>query len=209
MFRFLTRYFLRGLLVVVPAAATVWILYHVFVWVDDLIHLPEKEWRIPFTETMVPGITIDVPGVGVLITLVLITGVGLLASNVLTRWIVVVSERLFTRMPGIKLLYSSIKDFIKAFVSEEKKFDKPVLLSLGGETEVDVIGFITREDLAEFGLADRVAVYVPQSYNFAANLILVPHERVRPIDLPAADVMAFVVSGGVAGSASTDTASRA
>lgn len=199
MFRFLTKHFLRGLLVVVPAAATVWLLVRVFVFVDDkLIRPPSEEWTIPFTEQMVPGIPIDVPGAGVLVTVALVTAIGLLASNVVGRALFRMSERLFTHMPGVKLLYNAIKDLIKAFISDEKKFDKPVLLSLGGDTPVDVIGFITRENLEEFGLVDRVAVYVPQSYNFAANLILVPRDRVRPLDLPPGDVMAFVVSGGVA-----------
>jgi len=196
-FRFLTKYFLRGLLVVVPAAATFWILYRIFVFVDQLVRLPQQDWTIPFTDTVVPGVEIQLPGVGVIITFVLILGIGFLASNVVTRWFFLASERLLTRMPGVKLLYGTIKDLIKAFVSEEKKFDKPVFLRLSDEAEVDVIGFITRESLTEFGREDRIAVYVPQSYNFAANLIVVPTDRVTPINLPAADVMAFVVSGGV------------
>ena len=198
MFRFLTKYFLRGLLVVVPAALTVWILYRVFTYVDRMILLPAEDWKIPFTETTVPGVELQAPGVGVIITLLLILGVGFLASNVVTRWFILASERLLTRMPGVKLVYSSIKDLIKAFISEEKKFDKPVLLSLGEGETTEVIGFITRESMAEFGREGCVAVYVPQSYNFAANLIIVPAHRVTPIDLPAGDVMAFVVSGGVA-----------
>jgi uncharacterized membrane protein len=198
-FRFLTKNFLRGLLVIVPAAATIWLLWCIFIFVDDqLIRPPSREWTIPFTEQTVPGIPIDVPGAGVLLTVIIVTAVGLLASNVATRWLFVRSERLFTHLPGVKLLYSSIKDLIKAFVSDQKKFDKPVLLSLGDSAPVEVIGFITRENLDELGISDRVAVYVPQSYNFAANLILVPPDRVRPLDLPAGDVMAFVVSGGVA-----------
>jgi len=186
--RTLIGYFLRGLLVVVPAALTIWILWVVFVRVDQLIPLPEgRGWILPKR------------GTGFLVLIGGVTLIGLLTSNILTRWIFGRVERLFTRVPVVKLLYTSIKDLIEAFVSEKKRFDRPVMLRLGDEAEVEVIGFVTRDSLEEFGEADKVAVYVPQSYNFAANLILVPRDRVRAIDLPAADVMAFVVSGGVSG----------
>jgi uncharacterized membrane protein len=194
--RFLVRYFLRGLLVVVPAALTVWIVLVVFVFVDDLLPLTESEsWMEEFFGLQIPGDKLAARGVGFALTLVLITVVGVLTSNILTRWIFARLERVFVRVPIVKTLYISIKDVIEAFVSEEKKFDQPVMLSFADE--VAVLGFVTRESLTEFGIEDRVAVYVPQSYNFAANLVLVPRDRVSPIDLPAADVMAFIVSGGV------------
>lgn len=191
---FLIRHFLRGLLVVVPAGLTVWILYSVFVFVDDLFRLSaDRTWTLFGMD--VPGERFAVRGVGFLLMLVVITGIGFLTTNILTRWIFARIERLFARVPVVKLVYASIKDLIEAFVSEKKKFDKPVLLDFGGE--VRVVGFVTRDSMEEFGLEDQVAVYVPQSYNFAANLIVVPRERVTPIELPSAAVMAFVVSGGV------------
>ncbi len=193
---FLIRHFVRGLLVVVPAAATIWLLVVVFVFVDDLVRIPvDGTWTVPGFGWEIPGERLAARGVGFLLTLILITVVGILTSNILTRWIFARIERVFIRVPVVKLVYSSIKDVIGALISDKKKFDKPVLLSLGNG--VQVIGFVTRDSLEEFGLADKVSVYVPQSYNFAANLIVVPRERVQPIELPAADVMAFVVSGGV------------
>ena len=201
--RYLIRTFLRGLLVVVPLSATIWILATVFLWIDGLILLPfsdssDTSWKVPGTELKLRH------GLGFLMTLGFVFAVGILATNVLTRWIVRRIDRTFTNLPVVKLIYTSVKDMIEAFVSEEKKFDKPVLLSFAETPEVEVIGFVTRESLAELGRPDKVAVYVPQSYNFAANLILVPHERVTPIDLPAGDVMALVVSGGVSGGDRSD-----
>ena len=192
--RFFLRYFVRGLLIVVPLAATIWIVSTVFLWIDGLIKSPlgkDWSWKIPATEIELHH------GIGFAVTLAIITLVGLLTSSVLVRRIVRGIDDLFARFPGVKLVYTSIKDMVEAFVSERKKFDKPVLLSFTESPDVEVIGFVTRESLEEFGRPDKVAVYVPQSYNFAANLILVPKERVTPIDLPAGDVMAFVVSGGV------------
>lgn len=189
---FLLRYFLRGLLVVIPAAATIWILVTVFLFVDDLVRLPLADVD---QEELNLGIDLTTRGVGFVLTLVMITLIGFLTSNFFTRWIFGQLELLFTKVPVVKLVYNSIKDVIEAFLSEKKKFDKPVLLTLA--EDVQVIGFVTRESLTELGLEGKVAVYVPQSYNFAANLIVVPSERVSPLDANSADVMAFVVSGGV------------
>jgi len=61
------------------------------------------------------------------------------------------------------------------------------------------VGFVTRDSLSSFGQAELVSVYVPQSYNFAGNLLIVPRSRTLPIEASTHDVMAFVVSDGVAG----------
>ncbi|HPF14684.1 MAG: DUF502 domain-containing protein [Planctomycetes bacterium] len=201
--RFFLRYFLRGLLVIIPLAATLWIVINVFGWMDGLMQWifgKKLAVKIPGTELLWTY------GIGALLTLAIITVMGMLTSNVLVSWFMRRVDRLITRLPGVKLIYSAIKDMVEAFVSERKKFDKPVLLAFSDQPDVEVIGFVTRDSLAEFGRADKVAVYVPQSYNFAANLVLVPHHRVTPIDLPAADVMAFVVSGGVSEGTRLDAA---
>lgn len=198
--RFLIRNFFKGLLVVVPFAATLWILLTVFRWIDELVETPESEyWAVPMTEIRVPLELLAWDGVGFVVMILGVTLIGMLTSNVLTGWVLRRIDYLFAHVPGVKLIYSAIKDMVEAFVSDQKKFDKPVLLSFAALPEVEVIGFITREDLTNFGRPGKVAVYVPQSYNFAANLILVPRERVTPIDLHPGDVMAFVVSGGVSG----------
>ncbi len=197
-FRFLIRYFLRGLLVVVPMALTIYIFIYAFNWIDGLIKLDEqRRWQVPFLNLEFSGKAVAWRGFGFLVIVFAVIGTGILTSNVMSGWILRRFEQLFTHVPVVKQIYSSIKDMVEAFVSEDKKFDKPVLLALGDSQEIEVVGFVTREDLGEFGRPGKVAVYVPQSYNFAANLILVPKERVTAIDIPPGDAMAFVVSGGV------------
>ncbi|WP_126427661.1 DUF502 domain-containing protein [Brevibacillus marinus] len=176
----LARYFLEGLLYTVPLAVTIFVLYQVFVTIDSWLGLA-------------------VPGLGFLVTIGVITLIGFLASGALTRSVLTLIDRLFTRMPLVKLLYSALKDLIGALVGEKKSFDKPVLVRLAADSEVRVIGFITRDSLESFGLADKVAVYLPQSYNFAGNLLIVPRELVEPLAADSAEVLAFLVSGGVAG----------
>lgn len=177
--RFLAHSFLNGLLVLSPVVVTGWILWELFVLVDGLLPLPKTV----------------APGIGFALVVAAVIAVGILTSNLLATQFVALSDRLLGRVPFVKLVYTSIKDLTEAFVGQHKKFDRPVLLTLG--PELQVIGFVTRDDLTELGLADQVAVYVPQSYNFAANLVIVPKERVRALDKPAGEVMAFVVSGGL------------
>lgn len=196
--RFFLRYFLRGLLFVIPVASTIWILLYGFNWIGGLVNFEDNlGWEIPWINK-----TFEIQGfllraLGFVAIIAGVTGTGILTSSVISGWILRRIDELFSHLPIVKQIYSSIKDMVEAFVSEEKKFDKPVLLSLTEAGDVEVLGFVTREDLSEFGRKDKVAVYVPQSYNFAANLLVVPKTRVTPVDLPAGDVMAFVVSGGV------------
>ena len=184
MMRPIARSFFRGLLVVLPVAATVLIVIKLFTWLDGLIPIPAG-WEYPFK------------GAGAVLALAIVTAVGWLASNVFTKWLVHLVEDVFARLPLIKLIYSNIRDLIGAFVGDSKKFDQPVAVSVVGG--VKMLGFLTRENVDELGVLDHVGVYFPQSYNFAGQVILVPREQVTPLTVPASDVMSFIVSGGVAG----------
>jgi len=181
------RYFWRGLLVFVPAALTVFALAWTFGKLDAAFRALFKLEQ--------PGLGL---ALGVVVTFGLITAIGFLASNVLGRWLFGLVDRVFTRLPLVKLLYGSVKDFVEAFASEKKSFDRPVVVELvpGGAAAV---GFVTQNDLAALGLGGRVAVYFPQSYNFAGSLLIVSADRVRPLAVDSSVAMTFIVSGGVAG----------
>ncbi len=177
---FIAKNFLRGLAIVIPTVVTVYILYQTFLWIDRLIALP-------------------FPGLGVLVTFVAIVLIGILASNWVIARMLAIPDMVFTRAPLVKILYTSIKDLIEAFVGDRRRFNRPVLVTLGGPPSVEALGFVTCDDLSPIGAAGRVAVYFPQSYNFAGNLVIVPLESVRPINADPGRVMAFIVSGGVSG----------
>jgi uncharacterized membrane protein len=174
----IARYFFEGLIFVVPVAITIYVVYKAFIIVDSWLPLP---WE----------------GAGVLVIIVGIFLVGFLASNFLTRSVLQFFESLLERLPFVKLLHSSVKDVMTAFVGEKKRFDRPVLVELIPGSGVKAIGFMTRESLEQFDLHNDVAVYFPQSYNFAGNLLLYPKTSVTPLTAESAKVMAFVVSGGV------------
>jgi uncharacterized membrane protein len=174
----LTKYFFEGLLVIVPLAATIYVIYAVFTKIDSIFKF-------------------DIPGMGFVITILSITLIGFISSNFITRKLVRLVEMIFTKLPLVKMIYTSVKDLIGAFVGDKKSFDKPVLVTLSPESNVQAIGFVTQDSLGNIGFADKVAVYLPQSYNFAGNLIVVPKEQVTPISAESGDIMAFIVSGGV------------
>ncbi len=108
-------------------------------------------------------------------------------------------EQLVKKVPFVALIYSSIKDLIDAFVGEKRRFDQPVSVALNSDGSMRALGFVTRRNLTALGMQDHVAVYFPQSYNFAGNLVLVPASAVTLIDVPSSELMTFVVSGGVSG----------
>ena len=172
--------FLNGLLIVVPTTASLYVIFVIFDKIDGIIPLP-------------------VPGLGFLVTIGLITAVGAFASNVVGRKLVEWADALLGRVPLVKLIYHGIKDFMSALVGDKKSFDRPCLVSLDAEGNLRTFGFITKEDLSHWGIEGLVAVYMPQSINFAGQLALVPRERVKPLDVEASEVLPFVVSGGVTG----------
>ena len=176
----LIKYFLQGLLLTAPLAFTVTLTVSTIKWFDDLLQ-------------------IETPGIGIAIILVSITTLGFLASTIIIRPLFNFIDLTITKTPFLGIIYTSIKDLFNAFVGNDKKFNKPVLVKLNADQEVEKIGFITQTDLEQFGLDDKVAVYLPHSYNFSGELFIVPIKNVTPIDLPSAEVMKFIVSGGVAG----------
>jgi len=176
----LVGYFVRGCLVLAPLGLTLYILYAILHAVDQFL-------------------PIGIPGVGLLITLSLVTLVGMLTSNVIGRGVVEATDRALKKLPLVKLIYTSIKDLINAFMGDKKSFNRPVAVTLNPTTGLKTLGFITRDGLASLDMPLHVAVYFPQSYNFAGYLAVVPRERVEALDVNSAELMTFIISGGVSG----------
>lgn len=174
----LLNYFLRGLVVVAPLAVTIYACVAVISTIDGLLG-------------------IGIPGAGFVLALALITAVGFVASTLIARSVIGGVDRVFERLPFVRLLYSSAKDMLNAFVGEHRRFDKPVLATLSEDGAVKVLAFLTSDSLAALGATDYVTVYMPQSYGLAGHILVLPASRVQRIDADAAEVMAFIISGGV------------
>ena len=172
----LIKNFLRGLVIVVPIALTVYLAYQFFVRLDQLLHL-------------------EPPGLGLAILVVAVIGIGVLAGNFVGRRFFALTETLFTKAPIVRIVYAAIKDLLEAFVGNKRRFDRPVTISVS--EGVKTFGFVTRDDLTTLGMPGDIAVYVPFSYTWDGCLLIVARERVAAVEMDSASVMALVVSGGV------------
>jgi len=181
------RFFLQGLILLAPVAITIYAFVQLFEFVDGLL-IKELTTIIGFR----------IPGLGLLIILVTVTLIGYLGTTILFKPVIKSLDRIISQAPLVKIIYTSIKDFMSAFVGKDKKFNEPVLVKVNKDAELEKLGFITQHDLSKLGIGKgKVAVYLPHSYNFSGNLFIVPVENVRPIDASPTEVMKFIVTAGV------------
>ncbi|MBN1952566.1 MAG: DUF502 domain-containing protein [Bacteroidales bacterium] len=180
------RYFLQGLLIIAPSFITIYIVYLVFSVLDSSIQRFFSDY-----------LHFSIPGMGLVVGLVLITLLGFLGQSIFFKPIQKILDRMLRKAPLVKVLYSSIKDLLSAFVGDEKKFDKPVLVKVNITSDLHKMGFLTTEDLTELNLKDKVTVYFPHSYNFSGEMFIVPRDQVTLLNISASEAMKFIVSGGV------------
>jgi len=186
----LLQYFLQGLLVIGPVAITIYFVYWVVTSIDDKIPL--------FTQKGADGkVYVQNYGLGFVIVIAAIILIGYVSSSFFRTRAFNLFDSILQKTPGIRFIYSTVKDFFEAFAGEKKKFNRPVLANID-DNDVWRVGFITQDEAEDFGFSDYVAVYIPMSYSIAGNVYLLPRLRVRPItDINATDAMKFAISGGV------------
>ena len=184
----LIRFFISGLLFLIPVGVTVFVLYKIF----DLIATGMEKLGVELG-------WFGGAAVGIVVLVAVVTFMGMLTTFFVTRPLVLFVEKFFGRLPLLKMLYNSIKDLIGAFMGDTKKFDKPVSVELVPGGKVRALGFVTRESLDFLGMKDQVAVYIPQSYNFAGSVLVVATGQIQPLSVDSSALMTFVVSGGVSG----------
>ncbi|MBS1652533.1 MAG: DUF502 domain-containing protein [Bacteroidetes bacterium] len=183
--KILTAFF-QGLIVFIPSIITLFVLlqlFNFFTNIFSIIGLSENQ----FINT----------SICLVLTIVFITLLGWLTGNYFFKNIFSLLEDKLENAPLIKHIYSPIKDFTNAFIGNKKKFNKPVLVLTNPQANIEEIGFITRENLSDLTISDKVAVYIPMSYSISGRLIIVPTSQVKPLDTEASEVMKFIVTGGV------------
>ncbi len=192
----LLQFFLQGLLILAPIAITFWAITSLFNFIDGI--LPNMLHGImPKLMTDAQGNMKRITGLGFVVVILLVVSVGFISSNYIFGKVVDAFDKLLEKTPGIKFIYSTLKDFFEALAGEKKKFTNNVLANVD-DNDVWRVGFITQDNMEEFGFKDYVAVYLPMAYSVAGNVYIIPKERVRPItNISAAQTMKFAVSGGV------------
>lgn len=172
----LINYFLKGLLVALPFAITYSIIKSVVIWLDTMFD-------------------VGIPAVGFFIVIVSIILLGWIGSSIFTQTLLNFMDDVLGRIPFVKIIYTSVKDFMEAFVGDKKKFNNPVMVKFA--EGVYRPGFITQEDLNNLKLPGMVAVYIPDSYAFSGNLFFADKNSIIVIEGNSTEFMKFIVSGGV------------
>jgi len=185
------QYFLQGLLVLAPIIITAYAVFWVITSIDELLPI--------FTIQDEKGnVSVRNFGLGFLLITSTITLIGYLSTFFIRSRVFNFLDNWMEKVPGIKFIYGTTKDFFEAFAGEKKKFNKPVLANID-DNDVWRVGFLTQESMDQFGLEDYVAVYIPMSYSIAGHVYLIPSGRVKKLDtnISAAEAMKFSISGGV------------
>jgi uncharacterized membrane protein len=183
----LFRSFLQGLILLSPIAITGYILFTVFNSVDGIIG---GDGLLPFK---IPR------GLGFIIIISAVTLLGYLGTRLFVgRWLFDAFGHVLENTPGIKFIYSSIRDIISSFVGDKKRFNKPVWVCVNQNPEIWRIGFMTQKDMAHMGLENKVAVYMPHAYAISGWVIITDNTNIKPVKgMTSGEAMKFAVSGGV------------
>lgn len=177
------KYFLRGLLAVLPLALTVYLLLLFLGWVESL-----ALWLFsPLFGRFY------VPGMGLLFGVLFIVGMGALLSKAQVREALAFIEIPFTKLPVVKSIYSSLKSFSDYFSPTGKSGGQQVVILRMPSTELEVVGLVTRRSFADlptgFLPGDRVAVYLPMGYMIGGYTVFVPASWVTPIGMSVEEAM--------------------
>jgi uncharacterized membrane protein len=216
--RRLINYTLNGLLIILPVFGTGYIIYQLLKWVDGII--PRLWYSSVQTGSQYENATVTVitengpvqlpaliqsthahdgfSGWGIFVLLGMLIVLGWLGSVFINDRLKGLFENLLDRIPGVNNLYHTISDLLGAFVGNKKKFDKPVLVKVSDDMDLEMIGFITDTDLKELGnIQGKVSVYFPMSYSFSGHMLVVPIRNVKPLQGNPVDIMKYTISGGI------------
>lgn len=193
----LFQYFFQGLVIIAPLGVTIYAVFWLFTTVDNI--LPNIIHSI-FPNMLREDGTGEIkriPGIGFVVVILIVMLVGRISSSFVMSKLVDLLDGMLERTPGIKFIYSSVKDFLEAFTGNKRKFDRPVLVSVDAN-EVWRIGFITQDDAGDFELKDHAVVYIPLSYALTGVTYIVPKEKIKLLNnIGSGEAMKFAVSGGV------------
>lgn len=200
--------FLQGLVVLAPIGITLWVVIGLFNFVDSILPNVMHTLAPSLWELGEDGQVKKIPGTGFLVVVMLVLFTGWISSLFFFSRVLAMLDNLLEKTPGVKYIYSSVKDFLEAFAGNKKKFDKPVLVNVDAPG-VWRIGFITQASSEAMGMSDLITVYVPHSYAISGITYLVPSTHVKPLTgISAADAMKYTISGGVTEVESRDGGTR-
>ncbi|MBI3518423.1 MAG: DUF502 domain-containing protein [Bacteroidetes bacterium] len=180
------KYFLQGLVLCIPLSITVIVFVKLFQFFEGLFSFVGLTGSV-FLDTIISFIAL----------LIFITIIGLLASSYVFKKLFEYFEEKLEHAPFVRHIYSPIKDFMNAFMGNKKRFTKPVMVLTNPQANIQEMGFITQDDLSEWGIKEKYAVYLPYSYSFSGRMVIVPKDQITPLPIEGGEAMKFIISGGV------------
>lgn len=188
----LTRTFFTGLAVTLPVVATIYLLF----------------WVVLASERALDGVllfvlpqAVYVPGMGLALGVVLVFLVGLLMRTWVARKLFAWTEQLMYRVPVVKTVYGALRDFTEFLSRPQKQGAQQVVLVRLGDTDLRVMGFVTRDDLAGLppgmGEPGLILVYLPMSYQVGGYTALIPRAAVQTVDMSFEEAMRFTLTAGL------------
>lgn len=189
------KYFITGLLILVPLAITAWVLNLVIGTMDQSLLIVPARWQPRAL------IGFDIPGLGTMLTVLIVFVTGLLTNNLVGNYVVKLWERLLQRIPIVNSLYSSVKQVSDTlFSSSGNAFRKAVLVPYPHQNSW-TIAFLTGTpggDVKNHLVGDYVSVYVPTTPNPTSGFFLMmKRQDVVELEMSVDAALKYIVSMGV------------
>ena len=191
----LRRMLLTGLVILVPVTLTIYILKQIFDFMDGMFSPVVDRALQPYF----PGV--HIPGLGFLLTVLVVLVLGWLSTNVLGRRLIHAGETLIGRIPVAKSIYSATKGVLEAISFDQSDAFKRVVLVEYPKADVFAVGFVTRWakwPSLDQRTADILLVFLPTTPNPTSGfLLLVPRSEAVDLPISVEDGIRMVISGGI------------
>ena len=196
------RYLIAGLLVWAPLGITIWVLHFLVTTLDQTLELLPETWNPDRL------IGFHLPGLGVVLSFLILLATGVVAANILGARLILVWEALLGRIPVVKSIYSSVKQVSDTLLSDKgNAFRKALLVEFPREGSW-TIGFLTGtpdRSVAPHLPGDHVSVYVPTTPNPTGGyFLMLPRSRVRELEMSVDEALKYIISMGVAAPRGTE-----
>ena len=191
--RRLRTYFLTGLVVAAPIAITISVAFWFIQSVDS--------WFSPFIPNSLKDSTYSLPGLGVLASLVILTGLGALTANIFGKTILQFGENLLDRVPVIRNIYSALKQIFETVATQSNQNFKGVVLFEYPRKDIWALGFVTTDakgEIAEKKGDNLLCIFAPTTPNPTSGyLLFVPKEDTIKMDMTVEEAAKLIISAGI------------
>lgn len=199
----ITSTFLKGLFTLLPIVVSI----YVVVWMLQIVEVFARGTLLVFWPDF-----LYLPGMGLLVVCLVVFAFGTIVDQPLAKWLVRLFESVLSQVPFLKSVYLAIKDFT-GFLSHKTKKDGSTVVSVQfPNTNVQIIGLVTRRDLTHLAEGvrskDNVAVYFPMSYQIGGYTLMVPKDWLKPVNMGVEETMRHILTAWLPGGAERIEASE-